>query len=193
MDRRVAAGTKTRVGIEHIGVTVPDIPAATRYFEHAFGAEVMFDLVAPDGEGDPRLREEALAACDAIDYESVLGAPSDARIGAVRMLGLGNGPLIELFEYTVAGQRDPVVPSDLGLQHICIYVDDIDAAAARVAEAGGRLLAGPHDMSGPEAGQGNRYMYTKTPWGMTIELISYPSVMRSEEGTDVLRPARRLP
>jgi catechol 2,3-dioxygenase-like lactoylglutathione lyase family enzyme len=192
MDRSVPAGTKTRVGIEHIGVTVPDIREATRYFEHAFGAEVMFDLIPQEGEGDPLFRDEALAACDAIDYESVLGAPSDARIGAVRMLGLGNGPLIELFEYTVAGQRGPVVPSDLGLQHVCVYVDDIDATAARVAEAGGRLLAGPLEMSGSEAGEGNRYMYTKTPWGMTVELISYPSPMSSEEGTDVLRPARRL-
>jgi catechol 2,3-dioxygenase-like lactoylglutathione lyase family enzyme len=37
-------------------------------------------------------------------------------------------------------QDDPVRLNDFGIQHICLYVDDIDAAAAQLRAAGGVLL-----------------------------------------------------
>jgi catechol 2,3-dioxygenase-like lactoylglutathione lyase family enzyme len=168
------AGSQRRVGIEHIGMTVPDIAAASRYLERVFGAEVMFDR-REEHAPDPPDHADYLGAIEAMDLESVLGVPGCARIRAVRMLSLHDGPLIELFEYDVVAQRPAVAPSDLGLQHICIHVDDIDVAAARVLAAGGHLFAGPREMHGVAPGSG-QFRYTRAPWGATIELICYPLV-----------------
>lgn len=81
------------------------------------------------------------------------------------MLRLGEGPNLELFTYSGTSQRDPVVPSDFGIQHFCVYVDDIDEAADRLERAGARLLSAPTDLPGGDAGPGNRYLYARTPWG----------------------------
>ena len=121
------------------------------------------------------------------EVEKALGIPAGAVIEAIRMLRLGNGPNIELFTYTGVPQRDPVVPSDFGLQHFCVYVDDIDAAAAQFEKAGGTLLSSPLDLPGGDAGPGNRFLYARTPWGSTIELVTCPSPQAYEATTELRR------
>ena len=74
-----------------------------------------------------------------------------------------------------AHQQSPARPSDLGLQHFGVYVDDIDAAVERFVAAGGELVAAPAPTVGVEAGPRNAYCYAKTPWGTVIELITHPS------------------
>ncbi|MGJ9403549.1 VOC family protein [Arthrobacter sp. KK5.5] len=159
--------------IEHIGITVPDLEQATRFFADAFGAEKIYDML-----------DEPLAGPA---VEAGLGIPAGARIEAIRMLRLGEGPNLELFTYSGTDQREPVVPSDYGLQHFCVYVDDIDAAAERLQAAGGRLLGPPADLPGGDAGQGNRYLYARTPWGSTVELVTYPSAQAYEARTPLRR------
>ena len=46
-------------------------------------------------------------------------------------------------------------------------------------------------LPGPEAGEGNRFIYARTPWGLTVELISYPDPMAYERhgGARRWRPA----
>jgi catechol 2,3-dioxygenase-like lactoylglutathione lyase family enzyme len=159
--------------IEHVGITVPDMEAATAFFAEAFGAEYLYDML-DEPLGGPAV-------------EAGLGVPQGAVITAIRMLRLGNGPNIELFTYTGVAQDDPVRPNDFGIQHFCLYVDDIDAAAARLAAAGGTLLSEPGDLPGGDAGPGNRYVYTRTPWGSTIELVTYPSPQAYESRTELRR------
>jgi len=89
----------------------------------------------------------------------------------MRMLRLGRGPGIELFERRTGS---PVPQSDFGLQHVALYVDDIGAAAARFVEAGGVLLCKPAARLGVEEGDGNFFCYGRLPWGTTIELVSLP-------------------
>ncbi len=137
--------------VEHIGVTVPDLEQATTFFAEAFGAQKLYDML------DEPLRGPAV--------EKGLGVPEGAVIEVIRMLRLGNGPNIELFTYSGVTQRDPVVPSDYGLQHFCVYVDDIDAAAAQLEKAGGTLLSAPNNLPGGDAGSGNRYLYARTSLG----------------------------
>ncbi len=185
------ASVHSRVGIEHVGITVPSIAEATAYFEAAFGAEVMFDLIPVDSE--PARRKQALEALGSVDLAAMLGVPAGTRLNGMRHLALQDGPVIELFEYIVDGQRSPVVPSDLGVQHIAVYVEDIHAAAERVAAAGGTLLGGPLHMFGFESGEGNFAWYTKAPWGSTIELITYPSRMPGEDVSPHVRPGRAVP
>lgn len=163
-------------GIEHVGITVPDIDAATAYFRAVFGAEVLHETW---------LRSRAPAKGEKV--ETSLGLLPGTELKAVRLLRLGNGPAIELFEYGAEAQRPPARPSDFGLQHIAIYVDDLEAACGRIERHGGELLAGPNRMPGPESGEGNRYRYTRTPWGSTVELVCYPSAQRYEGDTALRR------
>ena len=72
--------------IEHIGITVPDLEQATQFFAEAFGAEKIYDML-----------DEPLAGPE---VEAGLGIPSGARIEAIRMLRLGEGPNLELFTYS---------------------------------------------------------------------------------------------
>jgi catechol 2,3-dioxygenase-like lactoylglutathione lyase family enzyme len=164
--------------VEHIGLTVPDLEQATTFFEEAFGATKIYDMI------DAPLSGPAI--------ESGLGVPQGATIAAIRMLRLGNGPNLELFVYSGVDQRDPVRPSDFGIQHFCVYVDDIDAAAKQLESAGATLLSAPGDLPGGDAGEGNRYVYARTPWGSTVELVTYPSP-QAYEATTALRRWRPEP
>ncbi|POM27650.1 Glyoxalase-like domain protein [Actinomadura rubteroloni] len=146
-------------GIDHIGVTVPDLDAATRFFVEAFDAAVLYDTLRRD---------------DGPDTGRGLGAPAEV---AVRMLALPGGPGIELFAFRTP-RRDP---GDLGRQHIAFYVDDIEAAAARVSRAGGIPLGDPRP-------GGNRFWYARTPWGGTLELLTHADPRPREQATDRRRP-----
>jgi catechol 2,3-dioxygenase-like lactoylglutathione lyase family enzyme len=178
-------GVRASVFVEHIGITVPDVVAATHFFEEAFGAELVSDLLSPVDVGDPRERDEMIKVFDGLNVEALFGIPKHARLHAVRVLSLDDGPQLELFEFTVDGQRDPVALSDLGFQHIGIQVNDIDAAAARIATAGGQLFDGPRSMFAPGSSPGNRFIYTRAPWGMLIELVTYPSPNVARDGPNL--------
>ncbi|MEE1928495.1 VOC family protein [Streptomyces sp. TRM 70351] len=159
-------------GIDHVGVTVPDLEAATAFFRHALGAEVLYDTLRR--EDGPK---------GGTGLEDRLGVPPGTEQRAIRMLALPHGPGLELFEFAGPRGRGPALPCDLGWQHLALYADDVGAAAARVAEAGGTVLGEPRPLPGPESGPGNRFVYTRTPWGSTLELLAYPDAQPYEDGT----------
>lgn len=171
-------------GVDHVGITVPDIDAATTFFVDAFDAVVLYDLIV---EGAMALPEGGQAARTAVDLSEILGVPRAAEIRRQRMLRLGSGPSLELFEYVNVAQSPVAAPNDFGLQHVALYVDDIEQAASRIGRAGGTLLKGPNDLPGLEAGFGCQYRYTRAPWGTTIELITYPNTQLYESVTAVRR------
>jgi catechol 2,3-dioxygenase-like lactoylglutathione lyase family enzyme len=171
-------------GIDHVGITVPDIDAATAFFVDAFDAVVIYDLIVDGAMVSPAHGQVGLAS---VDLSEILGVPRAAEIRSQRMLRLGNGPSLELFKYVNVAQSPVVAPNDFGLQHVALYVDDIEEAANRVEGAGGTLLKGPNDLPGLEAGLGCRYRYARAPWGTTIELITYASTQRYESTTAVRR------
>jgi catechol 2,3-dioxygenase-like lactoylglutathione lyase family enzyme len=156
------AMTEGTRGIDHVGITVPDLEAATEYFAAVFAAETEQEVWAKSAK--PAKGERV---------EQSLGLPSGAEMRAARMLRLPEGPRIELFEYWAPEQAPPLSPSDFGLQHLAIFVDDMDGACRRIEENGGELMSGPHRMPDPDCGPDDRYRYTRAPWGTTIELVSY--------------------
>ena len=81
-------------GIQHIGVTVPDLEAATRFFVEGLGAKVAYDGLSPDDE--PRQGAEV---------ERQLGLPRGAAIHRQRMFVIGEGPGLEVFE--ISGEQRP--------------------------------------------------------------------------------------
>lgn len=164
-------------GMDHIGITVAELEQATRFFQQAFGAQVIYDSVAPtanDVQGE--------------ETERTLNLMPGTRIKAVRMLALQHGPGLELFEMAGPQQRDPVRPSDYGLQHFAVYVDDMAAAVSRFEAAGGQMFTAPQPLMFPtERGEGNLFCYGQTPWGSVIELISLPSPLPYETDTSLRR------
>ncbi len=163
-------------GVDHVGLTVPDLDAATRFFVTALGATVLYDALGPGSS--PRRGP---------DLEARLGVPAGTQQLAIRLLGLPDGPSLELFSYRAPGQQPPARPSDWGWQHVAFYVDDIEGAAAAVVAAGGTTLGHPRPLPGVEAGDRNRFLYARTPWGSSMELISYPDPQPYEDHTGLRR------
>ena len=159
-------------GIDHIGITVPDIEQASAFFVDVLGCKLLYEREPP---GDDSLRDR-------------LGVPAGSRIQAIRFLRCANGANIELFEFSSPDQRGEFPrPSDVGIQHLALYVDDLEAAVEHLCRHGVNLMSGPNPLPGPEAGEGNRFIYVRTPWGLTVEFISYPSAMAYQQHSGARR------
>lgn len=147
-------------GGDHIGITVPDLESATSFFVDVLGAERFYDLGPLESDGDW--------------METHLGVAREARVERLRFLRLGFGLNLELFEYSAPDQVG-VQPrnSDVGGFHLALYVDDFDAALAHLRANGVQVMGEPTvRTSGPSAGQ--TWVYFLAPWGLQLELVSYP-------------------
>jgi catechol 2,3-dioxygenase-like lactoylglutathione lyase family enzyme len=143
---------------DHVGLTVPDLDQAVSFFVEVLGATEQARFAVRD---NPEVMEHGI------------GVHPQASLDAV-LLRLTPGLSVELFQYRAPGQdtRMPAV-SDIGGHHLCIVVDDLDAALAELrgrpdVRAGnpGRVSYGPH--------AGGRWLYFRTSWGLVIELIADP-------------------
>ena len=123
MSERSGAGVRA---IDHVGVTVPDIEEAARFFAEALGAEPLYEMAPSQPSTEDNLRLE----------QAQLGTRPGTRWRRALMMRLGDGPCIELFDYEDPAPRPAVTPTDLGVQHFAIYVDDIDAVKDRMVAAG---------------------------------------------------------
>lgn len=155
-------GTLPRV-CNHVGLTVPDIDSATEFLRAAFDAKLAYDGLGP---GDPPREGE--------ETEQQLGLPPGAAITRQRMVQIGTGPSIEMFQVEGAQQQAPAKLSDLGLNHLSVFVDDVDDALRRAVAAGGEALSEPHPNSPHEDTEGNASVYVRAPWGTLFELQAIP-------------------
>lgn len=167
-------------GVDHIGLTVPDLAEAEAFFSDVLGC-VKATSFGPfrDDEGT--------------FMQDLLDVHPRAVIEQITLMRCGFGSNIELFKYTAPDQEN-VRPrnSDVGGHHIAIYVDDIDAAAAYFKDKGIRTLLGPLPVEqGPAAGQSILYFYA--PWGLQMEAISYPQGMAYEKESDTILWSSREP
>ena len=167
---------RTMRGIDHIGLTVPDIDAAGRFLIDGLGARLLYEML-PKGS----------APLGGPEVERAIALPKGALVTVIRMYQMEAGPGIELFEYRADEQREPVRASDFGWQHLAIYTDDLDAAVARAVSAGAAFLAEPWDMINCESGRGARFCFVKAPFGSLIEFITYPEPQLYERETDLRR------
>lgn len=163
-------------GIEHIGITVPDHEKALAFFKAAFGAEVLFSLT-----------DKTRAPLPGTELAPKNGLRPGTAIVAVSMLRLQNGPNVEIFEIDHPGRREAAGISDIGISHFSLNVEDMAAARARFAEAGGTLMEGPYNLTGQEEGPGNRGCFGLTPWGLLIEFEQFPSPIAYDESATVPR------
>lgn len=152
-------------GIDHIGITVPDMDEAIRFLKNAFGAEVIYSLVGKDDK--PR---------EGKHVDDTLALPKSAKIVRQTLMRLGNGPSLELFQFSNVSQKPSHMLQDFGLQHFTVYVDDMEKAMEIVTKAGGKPYYKPHKPHGPEGAKGSLGVYIQPPWGGIIEMFKYDKI-----------------
>ena len=135
--------------IEHIGIVVDDLPAATAFFT-ALGLEVEGETSVEGGSVDRVNGLEGVRA-DIV----ILRTPD-------------GGGKVELARYrspSYEGDDGPAPPNAPGIRHILFVVDDIQASLARLRAHGGELV-------GELENYGNSYWlcYVRGPAGIIIEL-----------------------
>ncbi|MFT3777472.1 MAG: VOC family protein [Ottowia sp.] len=147
-------------GADHIGITVPDLEEATRFFVDVLGFEPYFDK-GPFSSSGTWMQDE-------------LDVHPRAVMRKLRLFRCGHGSNIEVFEYEAPGQRTtPPRNSDIGGHHIALFVDDIDAAVEHLRSHNVRVLGEPKRVPPSDPNGGMRWVYFKSPWGMQFELVSY--------------------
>ena len=126
-------------GMEHVGLTVPDLEAAVRFFEEVLGGRRIIEGLTLDAS-----RPGTAAMLDV-----------DPRARArLTFLRCGHGTNIELFRYEAPDQATrPPRNSDVGGHHLAFYVDDMTAAVADLRERGIEVMGEPELVTeGPSAG-----------------------------------------
>lgn len=159
----MSGGLPGLAGTDHVGFTVPDMEQATRFFVDVIGCIQVFE-VGPFSAEDRWMQDQ-------------LGVHPRSVLRSLRMFSCKNGPSFELFEYRLAG-ANPVPPknSDAGATHLGFYVTDMAAAVVYLKSCGITVQGAPVTMdSGPT--QGLTWIYFLSPWGMQLELVSYPAGM----------------
>lgn len=147
------------VGTEHIGFTVPDLEEAEDFLVGVLGCERVYSL-GPFQRDDDWMAEH-------------LGVHPRAVMRELRFYRLGTGANLEVFQYeTPEGQAPQPRNSDIGGHHLAIYVHDLDVAVAYLRERGVDVMGEPTSSTRHSAGQ--RWVYFRAPWGMQLELVSYP-------------------
>ena len=155
-------------GMNHIGLTVPDLNEAVTFFTDVLGCQKATSF-------GPFADDKGTFMQDLLDVDP------RAVINEIVLMRCGFGSNIELFDYDAPDQKT-VQPrnSDIGGHHIAFYVDDINAAADYLKSKGIRTLMGPLPVNeGPAAGQAIIYFFA--PWGLQFEAISFPNGMAYEK------------
>ena len=147
-------------GTDHIGFTVPDLDKAVSFFVDIIGCEAFYELGPFVAEDDWMRRH--------------LNVHPRTVMKRLRFLRCRNGSNFELFEYQAPDQNlTQPRNSDVGGHHLAFYVDDIHAAIAHLRRHDVRILGDPTvRTAGPSAGQ--TWVYFLSPWGMQLELVSFP-------------------
>jgi catechol 2,3-dioxygenase-like lactoylglutathione lyase family enzyme len=139
--------------IDHVGINVPDIEAATRFFSALMGARVISDI-SPGKIPD--------------QWKSQFRWNRSSELQRFVMLQMDGGAKLELFQYqgTEINQTQPH-GDDAGASHLALRTADIDGSLATLKRLNVTILNEP--ITNPD---GVRWFYFQAPWGTQIELVS---------------------
>ena len=146
-------------GSDHIGITVPNLDQAVAFLTEVIGCEYIY--YGGEFGGDPDFMTRQLS----VDGKARL---------RYCFLRCANGSNFEIFEYEAPVQQtSPPRNSDIGGHHIAFYVDDMEAAVAHLKAHRVTVQGVPQFIEeGPSAGA--TWVYFLAPWGLQLELVSYP-------------------
>jgi len=140
-------------GVGHFGIQVADIERSIAFYEQLLGLE----LVA-------RWTRDQDYIQDLVGYPGV-----ELHVAVFRLPK--TDACLEVLEYKNV-ERTPVDPgtANPGTAHLCLYVDDVEAAYERLSEAGVKFVSGVQiPTAGPSTG--GRVVYMLDPDGIRIELL----------------------
>lgn len=146
---------------DHIGFTVPNLEQAIKFFSKHFDFELAYEF-GPFVATDDWMSEH-------------LNVNPRAEIKKIAVMN-AHSTNLEIFEYADNIPRAKTAPNnaDIGGHHLAFYVDDMDSAVAYLKAQGIKVLGAPNVMTdGPTAGES--WVYFMAPWGMQLELVSYPN------------------
>lgn len=135
--------------LNHVGLTVADVEASVVFYTEVVGFEVFSRRRLSGGWFDTLTEHRSHAELD------------------VAMLGLGDF-VLQLVQYVEGGEgRLGLDHHRVGSPHLCVGVDDVDAAHRALTERGD-LSVGPLVDAGP---LGFRSFYVRDPDGVPVELL----------------------
>ena len=145
-----------KVSFSHLGICVSDLERSLRFYREGLG----FELVASHRIGD---EFGPLLELEGVELES-------------RMLSR-DGVTIELLGFVSPdaagdGERRPM--NRLGLTHLSLRVDDVEAVAAVIEELGGSVVRATRTTMELATARLD-FLYCTDPDGVRIELMDLPS------------------
>jgi glyoxylase I family protein len=149
----VPAAVRSR--LMHFGICVADLSQSVAFYCEGLG----FSDVAAFEVG--------------IDYESVMGVFGGLKVQS-RFISK-DGFSIELLAFDSPGHLGyaTVRPmNQLGLTHLCLSVDDVDCAIARVESFGGLIVPGTRKRIEKDAGWYQDVVFCTDPNGVRLELTT---------------------
>ena len=171
---KIAAQTSAGiVGIDHVGINVPDLNKAIPFFTDVLGFTPVTQLGPIPLDAEWKKLNHINLSTGAV---------------TIKMINAGNGASIEVFEYADnKGSKTHPNTDDIGASHIAFYVNDITSAVQYLKSKGVKIVGEPFTMpSGDTAGES--WVYFETPWGSKMELVSYPN----GKGYEKNKPAKIL-
>jgi catechol 2,3-dioxygenase-like lactoylglutathione lyase family enzyme len=132
----------------HIGITVPDMDEALRFYRDLLGMEQSWSQTF-GGPGSP---------------------PIKGGEKLVVQLICPGGSRLELACYKQKGNYDTRGPNDYGFNHLCLGVSDVRATYRRLLDAGVKFDYEPKQISKSPM-QGWYVTFFSDPWGTIIELL----------------------
>lgn len=159
--------------LHHVGVSVPDLDVAAAWFADVLGAR-------PITEWGPFVDARGSMLADLLDVD-----PRTSVRGA--FLRLGPTTNVELVELSHVRRREEFGgAADVGTAHLALFVDDLDSVLDAARDHPGIEWVGV-DASMPAENPlaGYRFAFARAPWGLLLELISYPDALAAGRAAEI--------
>lgn len=151
---------------DHVSLTVRDIDEAVAFYTEVMGASVKYRMGPFDAREIPAME-------DGRDWTEAHVNVPDARLH-IAMLQLCDNLGMELFQYERPedAATSPPRNCDIGSRHICLEVEDVEAAVTYLESHACRRMAGPIVADGGPAPDSLSW-YVLDPFGHQLELVQY--------------------
>lgn len=144
--------------INHIGISVPDVEAAVKWYREVMGFQLIGDKI--------HLRKRS----DDPDGRAFIIYGPELNEMRIAMMATGNGVGFEIFQFVDPPFKKPEKDFEYnlgGFFHFCVTDVNPYALGAKMVEQGGSRVGGVSMWV-----EGMPVAYAKDPWGNVIEILN---------------------